>query len=206
MAFRKIVIIFAVVAIVCCNHRDEVKTEDKTKKALASEKEQKSRSANPGRGSFQQLSSMLNKTDERRNRRRGKETINKILQLNRKHENMMNDNEGVAIKQKTVPDNDSYSLADKMKILRPIGLTYEAVNRNNYVSQATGVFCNFENSTDNTDMCKWQWNSTISSHGLGFKVVTGADLIAMNETTRGLKFTGPIVDADGNANGECLHL
>ncbi|KAJ0170445.1 hypothetical protein K1T71_013816 [Dendrolimus kikuchii] len=206
MALRQIVIIFAVVAIACCDPRDEVKTENKAKEALAAEKEQKSRSANPGRGSLQQLTSMLNRTDERRNRRRGKETINKILELNRKHDDMMNDNEGVAIKHKIVPDNDSYSLADKMKILRPIGPTYEAVNRNNYISQAAGVFCNFENATENSDMCKWQWNSTTSSHGLGFKVVTAGDLIKMNETTRGLKFTGPAVDADGNVNGHFLYL
>lgn len=205
MAFGKIITILLVVALVFGGH--EVKKENKTQKAVASEKEQKFRSANPGkeRGSFHKLSSLMNRTEDRRNRKNGEKfSLDKVHRLNKIYNDMMNDNEGaVAVNQKR--ENDSFSLADKMKILRPNGPMYEAVNKNGYASHAAGVFCDFDSGT-NGDMCMWQWNSTTSSHGLGFRVVTAADLVAMNQSTRGMKFTGPTADADGNVQGHFLYL
>ncbi|KAM3968747.1 LOW QUALITY PROTEIN: anaplastic lymphoma kinase [Aphomia sociella] len=210
MAFGKLIIILAVASLAVSDY-NEVKTEGKTKKTVATEKEQRPRSANPRgeRGSFHKLSSLMNRTDDRRQKPRRNEHLNKILQMNRKHDDMMNDNEGaIAINQKTVPDNDSNTLAEKMKVLRREGPTYEAINKHNYVSQATGVYCNFENGTNGSliDICMWQWNHTVSSHGLGFKVVTAEDVRIMNETTRGMKFSGPKNDADGNVEGHFLYL
>ncbi|XP_013145403.1 PREDICTED: ALK tyrosine kinase receptor-like [Papilio polytes] len=208
MARSTVIITLLLIAIVGCEH-----AVDK-EKALAAEKE-RSRSANPGRerGSFQKLSNLMNRTENHREgRRRGKSNLNKILQINREHraqhDDMLNDNEGaIATKQKTMSDNTTDTLADKMKALRGDGLTYEAISKNNYVPQVTGVFCNFEpNNNSQVDMCMWLWNSTVSSHGLGFKVVTAADLVVMNETTRGLKFSGPNKDADGNVTGHFLYL
>lgn len=210
MALGRLLIALAVVTIVIGDYQHEVETENKTKKTLASEKEQKSRSANPGRekGSFHKLNAMLNKTDDRRqNRRKGKDNLSKIHQLNLKHnknqnDDMMNDNEGAISNHRTVSDNDTNSLTDKIKVLRREGPTYEAVNKNNYVPQVTGVYCDFENASSSVDMCMWSWNSTTSSHGLGFRVSTAADVVALNQTTRGLKFSGPTTDADENVGGE----
>ncbi|XP_022828463.1 ALK tyrosine kinase receptor [Spodoptera litura] len=207
MALGKLLSVLVVVAIVLGDH--EVEKESKAKKAMASETQQKYRSANPGKekGSFHKLSAMFNKTDERR--RGDKTSVDKLLRLNKKYNDMMNDNEGaIAINQKNYSDNETVTLTDKMKILRPNVPLYEAVNKNPYVSQATGVYCSFEkNGTNNpASMCMWQWNSTVSSHGLGFKVVTAADVVAMNQSTRGLKFSGPTADADGNVGGHFLYL
>lgn len=203
MAFLKLLMVLAVVVIAV---GDNVHEKEKVKKAMAAEME-KTRSANPAgqKGSFQKLSSLMNRTESRRGNRRGKDNLNKIHQLNRKHDDMMNDNEGsLTTNLKLTPDNDT--LFEKMKILRPSGATYEAKHTNDYISQAQGVFCNFENETSGVQnhMCMWQWNHTVSSHGLGFRVVSAADLVRMNETTRGLKFTGPPTDGDGNVGGECL--
>lgn len=208
MALGKFLTVLIVVAIVLGDH--EVEKEHSKKKAMASEKDQIYRSANPGkeRGSFHKLTTLMNRTDDRRqNRRRDdkKFSVDKVLKLNKKYNDMMNDNEGaIATNQKNNPDNETVSLNDKMKILRPNGPTYEAVNKIPYISQATGVYCNFErNGTDNpANMCMWQWNTTVSSHGLGFRVLTAADVVAMNQTTRGMKFSGPAMDADGNVGGE----
>lgn len=149
----------------------------------------------------------MNRTEDRREgRRRGKDNLNKILQMNRKHkapaDDMLNDNEGaIATNPRMTADNDS-TLTEKMKELRVEGPTYEAVNKLSYVPQVTGVYCNFERENGSrVDMCLWEWNSTVSSHGLGFKVATAADVARMNETTRGLKFSGPSTDADGNVAG-----
>ncbi|KAF9794105.1 hypothetical protein SFRURICE_007273 [Spodoptera frugiperda] len=205
MALGKLLSVLVVVAIVLGDH--EVEKESKAKKAMAAETQQKYRSANPGKekGSFHKLSAMFNKTDERRQGRRGDKTsVDKLMRLNKKYNDMMNDNQGaIAINQKNYSDSDTVTLTDKMKILRPNVPLYEAVNKNPYVSQATGVYCSFEkNGTNNpASMCMWQWNSTVSSHGLGFKVVTAADVVAMNQSTRGLKFSGPTADADGNVGG-----
>lgn len=128
--------------------------------------------------------------------------------MNRKHkapaDDMLNDNEGaIATNPRIAADNDSNSLTEKMKELRVEGPTYEAVNKLTYVPQVSGVFCNFESeNASRVDMCMWQWNATVSSHGLGFKVATAADVAGMNSTTRGLKFSGPTTDADGNVAGE----
>lgn len=200
-------IILAVIVIAIGDH--ELQKEDKTKKAMAAEKE-KSRSANPGRerGSLQKLTTMMNRTEDRRqNRRQGKETIQKIHQINRHRNNddMMNDNEGALTTNLKLPDNDT--LYDKMNFLRlgtamiP-GTIYEAKSMTDYVSQAAGVYCDFENDTTLNPKCMWQWNMTVSSHGLGFKIVTAADVARLNETTRGLRFAGPSTDADGNVGGE----
>ncbi|KAJ2943194.1 hypothetical protein O0L34_g18905 [Tuta absoluta] len=206
----KIIILLAVLAVVLCDQH-EVEAENKTKKTVAAEKDQKSRSANPDKGSFQKLSNLMNnKTDSRRHKplHRSK-NFNKILQLNAKHKNqhddMMNDNEGgFAINQRTQPDNDTNTLKDKMNILRKEGPDYNFVEIHNHVSQATGVFCNFENIGNDRglDSCRWSWNSTVSSHGLGFNVVTADDLRRMNDSTSGLIFVGPETDADNNKSGE----
>lgn len=199
MAFGKLVFVLVVVAVVVVGDH-EIEKEDKAKKAMAAENH-KYRSANPGkeRGSFHKLSALMNRTEDRRQGRRG----DKVLRLSKKYNDMMNDNEGaIAINQKTSYDNDTVTLTDKMKILRPNGPMYEAVNKYSYIPQATGVFCSFENNgTDSGSVCMWQWNSTVSSHGLGFKVVTAADVVAMNQTTRGMKFSGPATDGDGDVGG-----
>ncbi|XP_053620906.1 tyrosine-protein kinase receptor [Plodia interpunctella] len=209
MAFGKFIIILVVVVSFALSDH-EIKAESKAKKTVEAEKEQRARSANasPNRGSLQKLSAMMNRTDDRRKSRKN-QNLNKILQMTRNHDNMMNDNEGsLTINQKAVAVNDTNSLTDKIKFLRREGPTYEAVNKNNYFSQATGVYCNFENGTNGSlfDICMWQWNSTVSKHGLGFKVVTTDDVRIMNETTRGLKFSGPKSDADGNIQGHFLYL
>jgi hypothetical protein len=210
MALGRVIIILTVV-VVAVGDPHEVKAENKAKKALAAEKEQRARSAS--RGSLQVLSElMLNRTsDERRKPRRGKQSLNKLLGVlgPRRTDDMMNDNEGsYAMHQKTTPDNDSDSLTKKMKELRGGAPTYEAVNKYSPVSQATGVFCNFEIITNVSlvDLCMWQWNSTVSSHGLGFRVATADDVRVLNETTRGLKFSGPKSDADGNVAGMCMQV
>ncbi|KAJ8707954.1 hypothetical protein PYW08_010320 [Mythimna loreyi] len=218
MALGKLLSVLVVVAIVLGDH--EVEKENKAKKTVAAETQQKYRSANPGKekGSFHKLSTLMNRTDDRRPNRRGnKSSVEALQQLKNKlsgnnsnNNGMMNDNEGaiVAINQKLIPDNDTFSLTDKMKILRPYGPMYEAVNKNTFISKATGVYCNFEkHGPENpVNMCMWQWNSTVSSHGLGFKVVTAADVVAMNQSTRGLKFSGPSTDADRNEGGHFLYL
>ncbi|XP_026501765.1 tyrosine-protein kinase receptor [Vanessa tameamea] len=211
MALDKILLFIAFFAVVSAEY-NEVEAKNKTQETMAAKREQRARFAapEPVRGSFQKLSHLMNRTEDRNSRRR-KQNINKILQLNRKHkapnDDMMNDNEGaIAINQKSPGDNDTNTLADKMKALRREGPTYEAIYKNNYVPQVTGVFCDFEKHNDSVDMCKWQWNSTVSNHGLGFRVVTAADIVEMNMTTRGLKFSGPQTDADGNKEGHFLYL
>ncbi|CAH0598780.1 unnamed protein product [Chrysodeixis includens] len=208
MALGKFLFILFVVAVVVVGDH-EIEKEDKAKKAMAAENT-KYRSANPGkeRGSFHKLSALMNRTDDRRQSRRGdKLAVDKVLRLSKKYNDMMNDNEGaIAINHKSSYDNDTVSLTDKMKILRPNGPKYEAVNKYNFISQATGVYCSFENNgTESGSACTWQWNSTVSSHGLGFKVVTAADVVAMNQT-RGLKFSGPATDGDGDVEGHFLYL
>ncbi|XP_075987963.1 anaplastic lymphoma kinase [Anticarsia gemmatalis] len=212
MAFGKFIItVLVVVAIVLADH--DVEKEVKAKKTMAPEKEQKFRSANPGKekGSFHKLSSMMNRTEDRRQNRRNGEKwgVDKVLgRLNNKKYNndIMNDNQGAVTVNQKSKNNESLTLTDKIIALRPNGPMYEAVNKNNYVSQARGVYCGFENGTDGGDMCLWSWNSTVSSHGLGFRVVTAADLVVMNQTTRGLRFTGPTTDGDENAGGHFLYL
>lgn len=204
MALWTLLIILTVIVIAVSDHDVQ---DFKASKALAAEKA-KSLSSDPGRGSLDQLTSMMNRTEDRKSRRRGKEAIKKIHQLNRhRHDDMLNDNEGALTTNLKVPDNDT--LYDKMNYLRQgtaklPGTIYEAKSMNDYVSQAAGVFCNFENETTVNHMCTWQWNMTVSSHGLGFRVVTAADVAKLNETTRGLRFTGPSSDADGNVGGEEL--
>lgn len=211
MAFGKLLITLAVIALVLGDYQHEVQTKNKTKKTVAPEKGQKSRSANPtrDRGLFQKLNNLRNRTD-RTDRQQSKDNLLKIHQLNLKHRNMnddmMNDNEGaIAINQKTIADNDTNSLTDKMKKLRKNGPKNDYIpdSKNSYVPQVTGVFCNFEKLNDSeVDMCMWTWNSTVSNHGLGFRVVTAAEIVEMNETTRGMKFSGPQTDADNNVEGE----
>ncbi|CAG4993099.1 unnamed protein product [Colias eurytheme] len=210
MEFVRFLLLIAVVATVGAEQYD-LEAKDKAKTALAAKKEQKSRSAapEPVRGSFQKLSNLMNRSEEMKSRRRGKQHITKLLQLGPRsaHENMMNDNEGaVSINQKSIGDNDTNSLAKKMKELRRGDPAYEALSKNTYVPQVTGVFCNFELMNGSMDMCMWQWNSTVSSHGLGFRVVTAADVEEMNRTTQGLKFSAPTVDADYNKDGHFLYL
>lgn len=209
MALGKLLSVLVVVAIVLGDH--EVEKENKAKKTVATETQQKYRSASPGRekSSFHKLTTLMNRTEDGKIRRGEKVDALAWLKLTGKinqpiPNGMMNDNEGIPVNQKLIPDNDTFSLTDKMKILRPYGPMYEAVNKNPYISKATGVYCSFEkNGPENpVNMCMWQWNSTVSSHGLGFKVVTPADVVAMNQSTRGLKFSGPSTDADGNEGGE----
>lgn len=202
MALKTLFIILTIIFLAL--GENEV-SKGKTKKTLEAEKE-KSRSANPGqKGSLQKLTSIMNnRTDaeRRQNRRRGKDSsFSKIHQMNRHHDdnNMMNDNEGALTTNLKTLDNDT--LYDKMTKLRPSGPTYEAPNKFTYPSQATGVFCNFENETSGSNICMWQWNTTVSNHNLGFRVTTGADIVRMNESSRDLKFTGPAADADGNVGG-----
>ncbi|XP_050674682.1 leukocyte tyrosine kinase receptor [Leptidea sinapis] len=205
MAHVRLFLIVVVVAIIKTQQYD-FEAKDKTKKAMAAKSEHQARSAypEPVRGSFKKLSNLMNRTESRR---RGKQHISTMLQSPRLTHEMMNDNEGsVSVNQRVFSDNDTNSLADKIKTLRREEPTYEATNRNMYVSQVSGVFCSFENLNGTADMCLWQWNSTISSHGLGFKVVSAADIVTMNQTTRGLKFSGPTMDADGNKDGHFLYL
>lgn len=210
MAFGKLLITLAVIALVLGDYQHEVQTKNKTKKTMAPEKGQKSRSANPtrDRGLFQKLNNLRNRTD-RTDRQQSKDNLLKIHQLNLKHrsmnDDMMNDNEGaIAINQKTIADNDTNSLTDKMKALRNKSrVDYTPDSKNSYVPQVTGVFCNFEKLNDSeVDMCMWTWNSTVSNHGLGFRVVTAADIVEMNETTRGMMFSGPQTDAENNVEGK----
>lgn len=210
MALGKLIIILAVASVALSDYY-EVESENKTKKAVEEEKEQRLRSVN--RGSFQRLSSLLNRTEDRKQKPRRNKNLSKILKMSRDRtiDNMMNDNEGaIAINQKTVPDNDTnITLTEKMKELRREGPMYEAVNKYNYLSQATGVYCNFENGANGSasDVCMWKWNDTLSSQGLGFKVVTAEDIMVMNETSRRYKFSGPTADAEGNPEGkECFVL
>lgn len=210
MALRALLlIILAVIVIAVGDH--EVQKEDNVKKTLATEKE-KPHPVNLDReqSSLKKLYNMRNRSDDRKqNRKKGKLNIIKLHQLNQNmsNDNMMNDNEGAVTTNLKVSDNNT--LHDKMNSLRQDtaklpGTIYEAKNANDFVSQAAGVFCNFENVTSvmQSHMCMWQWNMTVSSHGLGFKVVTAADIARLNETTRGLRFTGPGTDADGNVGGE----
>ncbi|XP_045532211.1 ALK tyrosine kinase receptor isoform X1 [Pieris brassicae] len=188
------------------NAEDDV---EKDKKAVEAKKGQ-SRSAlpEPVRGSFQKLSNLMNRSEEFKNRRRGKQNLKNLLLLGHRNdqENMMNDNEGSISNQKVNIVNETNSLT-KIKTLRPSGPTYEATYKStHYVPQVMGVFCNFEKTNGSLDMCIWQWNQTISSHGLGFRVVTSADVEYMNETTQGLKFSAPAMDADFNKDGHFLYL
>lgn len=215
MAFGKLLITLAVIALVLGDYQHEVETKNKTKKTVAPEKGQKSRSANPtrDRGLFQKLNNLRNRTD-RTDRQQSKENFLKIHQLNVKHrsmnDDMLNDNEGaIAINQKTNADNETNSLTDKMKELRKKAGTngYVTDSKNSYVPRVTGVFCNFEKLNDSdVDMCMWTWNSTVSDHGLGFRVLTAADIVEMNETTRGMKFSGPQSDADNNEEGKIFEF
>lgn len=209
MALRTLIVLaFVVIAV-----GNELQEADKAQKAMAAEKE-KSRSANPGRerGSFKKLSTLMNITDDRKQyRRRGKEPIKKILQISRDRihddNNMMNDNEGaLTTNLKTTDQNNT--LQDKLDTIRH-GVshfpgTINEVKNIDYVSQAAGVFCNFENETTINHMCMWQWNMSVSSHGLGFKVATAGDVARMNGSTRGLRFSGPATDADASVGGELI--
>lgn len=211
MALSKILLFIAIFAVVRADY-NEVEAKNKTQEALAAKREQRARFAapEPVRGSFQKLTNLMNRTEERNSRRR-KQNINKIFNLNRRQKTqndanaMLNDKDGaIAINQRTFADNitNTYVFSDKMKALRPEVPTYEAIYKNNYIPPVTGVFCDFEKQNGSMDMCKWQWNSTVSNHGLGFSVMTASDIVGMNTTTRGLKFTGPETDADGNKEGE----
>lgn len=212
MAIKELLLITALLVIVCCEYNNEIKTENKAKTALETEKEeQKTRSANPSKekGSFQKLQkSMINKTNENKGRRRGKGILTKIRQLNNKHKNqtdhnftqMLNDNEGFEINHKD--NNDTITLNDKIKVLRQEGPNYVPNNNYNTNPQINGVFCNFEPNNGSEDTCKWEWNTTVSSHGLGFQRISAADLYRMNQSTRGLKFSGPSEDADGDPEGQ----
>ncbi|CAH2236090.1 jg4787 [Pararge aegeria aegeria] len=208
MAFDKVLIVLIILNLVYADN--EVKAKDNTQKAMAEKREQRSRSAlpEPVRGSFQKLSNLMNRTEAGSNRRR-KQNFNKIFEMNRRqNDDMMNDNEGaIAVKQKIFADNDTNSLAYKMKVLRAQDLSqYVPPTDHSFVPQVTGVFCNFERQNGSFDMCMWQWNVTVSSHGLGFNVMSAADIIEMNETTRGLRFSGPASDADGKQEGHFLYL
>ncbi|XP_069363176.1 tyrosine-protein kinase receptor [Maniola hyperantus] len=211
MALDKLLIVFIILIILAFVSTDnDVEAKDETQKAVEEKREQRSRSAlpEPVRGSFQKLSNLMNRTEVANSRRR-KQNLNKIFELNRRqNDDMMNDNEGaIAVKQKTFPDNDTNSLADKIKVLRVQDVSiYVPSTDNTYVPQVTGVFCNFERQNGTLVMCMWQWNTTVSSHGLGFNVMNSADIMAMNETTRGLFFSGPATDADGNKDGHFLYL
>lgn len=203
MALKTLIIVLTVIFLALGDH--EVTKEDKSKKAVAAEKE-KSRSASPGRerGSLQKLTSIMNNRteSERRQNRRQQNSFSKIHQMNRDRDDhkMMNDNEGALTTVVKSPDNDT--LFDKMKSLRPSGPTYEAQSKTINPSQASGVFCNFE--SESSDVCKWQWNSTVSKNNLGFRVLTADDIVKMNESSKVLKFTGPAADADGNPDGKIL--
>lgn len=211
MALGRLIIILTVVVYAVGGTSYAVEAEDKAKKAMASEKEQRSRSAS--RGSFQKLGELLNnRTDSNRKPRRGKQNLRKVLEAlgpRKNDDNMLNDNEGaIAVNQKTTPDNDSSDpLSKKMNALRGGRPAYEAMNKHNPEPQATGVFCNFESVTNGTimDLCMWQWNLTESRHRLGFSVATAEDIRLMNETSRDFKFGGPKTDADGNVGGEDVH-
>ncbi|XP_063630408.1 tyrosine-protein kinase receptor-like [Cydia splendana] len=194
MALGRLFIILVIVAIVI-GDQHELETENKTKKTMAAEKE--TRSANPkDRGSLKQISSLLkNNTKPGR-----KKNILRQLNIN---DDMMNDNEGVLTVHEK-PSNDS--LARKIDALRPSGPNYTPASVNTFTPQVVGVYCNFENASNVTDMCMWQWNASVSRHGLGFSVATAADLALLNKTTRGLKFSGPPADADGNVDGHFLYL
>ncbi|CAG9573024.1 unnamed protein product [Danaus chrysippus] len=208
MALEKLLLLAIILAIVSADYNDEVETKNKTEKAMAAKKEQRFRSAvpDPSKGSFQKLSSLMNRTSDRSYRRRDK-NINKIRQLNRhSNDDMMNDNEGsISTSQKKYPDNDTNSLAVKFKVLRPELPMYDVTLKSSYLPQVSGVFCDFEQH-NGTDTCMWQWNTTVSSHGLGFKVVKADDVKEMNETTKGMKFSGPSHDADGSKEGHFLYL
>ncbi|KAG7295197.1 hypothetical protein JYU34_022166 [Plutella xylostella] len=205
MALAKAVLILVLIAATVADYDNEVESE--AKKAVAAENAQ-TRSANPGKekGAFQKLSLMLNRTEDGK-RRRGKENLSKIFEMNRKHKSqserhdhndMLNDNEGAIISE---AENDTNSLTIKMKELRKdLPPAYEAVNKYTVMPKITGVFCNFENSSQ-VDMCLWEWNTTVSNYGLGFKVATAADVERMNDSTSGLRFSGPSTDADGNVDG-----
>lgn len=204
MALTKVLLFIAIIAVVSADY--EVPTTNKTQEAVAAKKEQKTRIAvpDPVRGSFQKLTTLMNRTGDDRTNRRKTPSLNKLLKLSRKHD-MLNDNEGtIAISQKTAPENDTNTLKNKMKVLRPKDISpFDANHYNkNYVPQVTGVFCDFENHNGSIDMCMWQWNSTVSSHNLGFQVATAADLVVMNDTTRGLKFSGPQHDSDRKKDGK----
>lgn len=205
MAVKKSLIILAILALVRSDN--EVEAKDKTQKALEEEKDRDHRSrsavADPVRGSFQKLSVLMNKTENGSKRRKG--NMNKILQMNRRHDNMLNDNHGaIAVRQRIFPDNETNAYDKKIN-----ELALKAQDISVYVPatvistpKVTGVFCNFEHQNGSVDMCAWQWNTTVSSHGLGFSVLNAADIADMNETTRGLRFSGPEEDADGNKDGE----
>ncbi|XP_052742746.1 tyrosine-protein kinase receptor [Bicyclus anynana] len=206
MALDKVLLALIVLAVVYADYEIQAKAKAK---ALEEKKEvQRSRSAlpEPVRGSFQKLSNLMNRTDPASGRRR-KQNLNKFLEMSRRHDDMMNDNEGaIAVKQKIYSDNDTNSLAHKMKVLRAQDLSqYVPPTDNSFVPQVTGVFCNFERR-NGSDICMWQWNTTVSSHGLGFGVVNAGDVAELNITTRGLRFSGPAFDADGKQEGHFLYL
>lgn len=203
MALAKVLFLIAIIAVVSADY-NEIQTKNKTKEAVAAKTGQKTRIAvpDPVRGSFHKLSSLMNRTEDRNTRRR-KQNVNKILKI-RNHD-MLNDNEGaIAISQKTMSDNDTNTLKDKIIALKPKDISPFDANhyKNNYIPQVTGVFCDFENHTGSVDMCMWEWNKTVSSYNLGFQVMTAAELVMMNETAKGVKFTGPPYDADKKKDGE----
>ncbi|GBP97396.1 hypothetical protein EVAR_69870_1 [Eumeta japonica] len=215
MAFSKTLIVVIAFTTAAVLVRDGVEAKDKNKKAMAAEKENL-RSAGREKGSFQKLAAQYaNRTADRKSgRRRGDENINKLLEIHRSQKvnvnHMMNDNEGaIATNQKTVADNDTNTFPEKMKALRKEAPNYEVVYKNTYVPQVMGVFCNFENDTQDSMglTCNWEWNSTLSNHNLGFKVVTAADIKAMNASSpHGFKFNGPATDADGKVDAHSSYF
>lgn len=215
MALRTLFMILTITAIAIADFQYEIEAKNKAKKALATEKEQKTRSASRGidKGAFQKLRS-FNNTERNRNRGKGNfSNLSIIHKLNQKHRaehpdhNMLNDNEGIPVNEKV--DSNDTTLAAKIKQLRKDGvLEYEYTNKNMVAPLLAGVYCDFEDHTNSSgvDMCLWQWNSTVSSYGLGFQVVTAEDVVRMNESSQGLTFSGPAHDADGNVEGETVRL
>ncbi|XP_041986159.1 ALK tyrosine kinase receptor isoform X2 [Aricia agestis] len=212
MALGNLLLLLLVLAIVCAD-RNEVESKDKAEKAVETKTDQRPRSAmpDPVRGSFDKLNRMLNRTEDRKNRRRKVDFTKIYTELHRtktQNDDIQNDNNNndvaIATNQKTMGnDNETSSLTTKMKELRPDGPNYEA-HENTDVPHVTGVYCDFE-PHNASDSCMWQWNTTLSDHGLGFKIMTAAEVTRMNETI-GMKFSGPPVDADEKRNGHFLYL
>lgn len=218
MAWKTVLTLLVIISLAACQLQDELEPKNKTKTPMAAEKDQKLRSAHPdpdpSKGSFQKLSKIM-KANGTRKLNRAKVNLAKINDLNRDHEhkteNMMNDNEGVLVETNhDAPfDNETYTLTDKMKDLRKEGSGYEANNRNILIPEVTGVFCDFEATSQNPsmmDMCMWEWNSTLSKHGLGFVVLSALDIKLMNENKTGFKFSGPSMDADDKVDGKFIIL
>lgn len=209
MAFRIFLITLALTAIAIADTQHEIEAKTEAQKALAAEKFQKAKPIRSGfdEESYQEIRRKFNNTNTNRFRPRSKgnnlNIIHQMMRAEHADQKMLNDNEGVAVSE-MVESNDT-TLATKIKQLRKDGiLRYEYINKNLVVPLVSGVYCNFENwkNASAVDMCMWQWNSTVSSHGLGFQVMTAEDVVRMNESSLGLKFNGPKTDADGNVEGK----